>query len=113
MIIVVTDGNETSSTPTLEDVITAARKAHVSVYVVAIESRLVRARTPLKKLAAGTGGHYYAAASPGYLRRSTPSIADELRRTWQIEYLTAARARREARRSARRPRPGRRSPRRS
>jgi tight adherence protein B len=90
VIIVVTDGNETSSISTLEDVITAARKAHVSVYVIAIESRLF-SPGELKKLAGGTGGRYYAAASPGYLHEIYTRIADELARTWQIEYLTAAR----------------------
>lgn len=90
VIIVVTDGNETSSSANLDDVIAAARKAHVSVYAIAIESRLF-APDQLKKLAAGTGGHYYAAASPDYLRQIYSSIADELRRTWQVEYLTSAR----------------------
>ena len=90
VVIVVTDGNETSSTASLQDVVDAARKAHVSVYVVGIESRLAEPG-PLKALASRTGGRYYAAASPGFLRRIYAGIADELRRTWQIEYLTAAR----------------------
>ena len=90
VIIVVTDGNETSSSASLDDVITAARKAHVTMYVIGIESRLF-APGDLKKLAAGTGGRYYAAASPGFLRAIYGRIADELARTWQVEYLTSAR----------------------
>ena len=90
VIIVVTDGNETASHASLDDVILSARKAHVAVYVIGIESRLF-APDELKRLAAGTGGRYYAAASPGYLHQIYSSIADELSRTWQIEYLTAAR----------------------
>jgi tight adherence protein B len=90
VVIVVTDGNETSSSSTLGDVVNAARRAHVSVYVVGIESRLAEPGA-LKALASRTGGHYYAAASPGYLHSIYAGIADELRRTWQIEYLTAAR----------------------
>ena len=39
VVIVVTDGNETRSTATLESAIHAAREAGVLVYVVAIESR--------------------------------------------------------------------------
>jgi tight adherence protein B len=90
VIIVVTDGNETASSAGLQDVIAVANKAHVSIYVVAIESR---AFTPasLKELAARTGGKYYAAASAGFLRKIYASIADELSRTWQVEYLTATR----------------------
>jgi tight adherence protein B len=90
VIIVVTDGNETSSTSSLQDVVDAAARAHISVYVVGIESRLAEPGS-LKSLASHTGGRYYAAASPGYLRGIYTSIADELRRTWQIEYLTSAR----------------------
>jgi len=90
VMIVVTDGNETSSSATLDDVIAAARAAHVSVYVVGIESKLF-SPGDLEKLASSTGGHYYAAASPGYLHSIYRSIADELSRTWQIEYLTTAR----------------------
>ena len=90
VVIVVTDGNETSSAATLQDVVAAARRAHVSVYVVGIESRLFEPGS-LKALAADTGGRYFAAASPGYLRGIYTSIADELRRTWQIEYLTTRR----------------------
>jgi tight adherence protein B len=90
VIIVVTDGNETSSHASLRDVIAAANKAHVSIYVVAIESRAFTP-APLKELAARTGGKYYAAASAGFLRRIYASIADELSRTWQIGYLTAMR----------------------
>ena len=100
MIIVVTDGNETSSNADLSDVVAAARKGHVSVYVIGITSRLFSPGA-LKKLAAGTGGRYYAAASPGFLHRIYSSIADELSRTWQIEYLTAARPGRQGRRHRR------------
>jgi tight adherence protein B len=90
VVIVVTDGNETSSTATLDDVVSAARAAHASIYVVGIESKLF-SPGDLEKLAGKTGGHYYAAASPGYLHSIYRSIADELSRTWQIEYLTTAR----------------------
>jgi tight adherence protein B len=90
VIIVVTDGNETASNATLRDVVEAANHNHVAVYVVGIESRLFEP-SPLKALAGRTGGRYFAAASPGYLHRIYSAIADELRRTWQFEYLTAAR----------------------
>ncbi len=89
VIIVVTDGNETSSHAGLQDVIAAANRAHVSIYVVAIESRAFTP-APLQELAARTGGKYYAAAAPGFLRKIYTGIADELSRTWQVEYLTAS-----------------------
>jgi tight adherence protein B len=90
VIIVVTDGNETDSQHSLQQVVAEANKDHVSIYVVAIESRSFTPG-PLKQLAASTGGKYHAAASAGFLRKIYRGIADELSRTWQVEYLTAAR----------------------
>lgn len=90
VIIAVTDGNETESTASLKDVISTANAAHVSIYVVAIQSRAFTP-APLKEMATRTGGKYYAATSAGLLRRIYQNIANELSRTWRIEYLTAAR----------------------
>ncbi len=90
VIILVTDGNETTSKATLDDVVSAARRASVSIYVVGIESRLYNP-TPLQTLAQRTGGSFFAAASPGFIRDIYTGIADELSRTWQVEYVTSAR----------------------
>ena len=89
VIIVVTDGNETRSDATLKDVIAAARKAHTAIYVVAIESSKFTP-APLKELAAATGGRYYGAGSSDALKGVYASIANELKRTWRLEYVTAA-----------------------
>ncbi|HET7857223.1 MAG TPA: type II secretion system F family protein [Gaiellaceae bacterium] len=91
VVIVVTDGNETRSTATLESAIHAAREAGVLVYVVAIESRQF-SPAPLRRLARDTGGSYRGAGSSGELRNVYARIAAELRRTWRVEYLTSARA---------------------
>jgi tight adherence protein B len=90
VLIVVTDGNETRSEASLDDAITAARGADVSVYVVGIESDKFTP-APLRKLAVETGGTYYGAASSDALTGVYASIAEELRRTWQVRYVTAAR----------------------
>jgi tight adherence protein B len=90
VIIVVTDGNETRSDATLDEAIAAAREAGASVYVVAIESERFTPG-PLRELAADTGGTYYGAASSEALAGVYQSIAQELRRTWQFRYVTAAR----------------------
>jgi tight adherence protein B len=89
-VIVVTDGNETRSTATLENAIHAAREAGAVLYVVAIESRQFNP-TPLKRLARDTGGSYRGADSSRQLHAIYASIARELKRTWRVEYLTAAR----------------------
>ena len=90
VVIVVTDGNETRSTATLDNAINAAREAGVLLYVVAIESKQFNP-APLRRLARDTGGSYRGAGSSTELRTIYAGIAAELRRTWRVDYLTAAR----------------------
>jgi tight adherence protein B len=90
VVIVVTDGNETRSTASLENAIRAAREAGVLLYVVAIESRQFNP-APLKRLARETGGSYRGADSSRQLSAIYASIARELKRTWRVAYLTASR----------------------
>jgi tight adherence protein B len=90
VIVVVTDGNETRSEASLGDAVAAARDAGASIYVVAIESERFTP-APLRRLADETGGTYYGAASSEALEGVYQSIAEELRRTWQLRYYTAAR----------------------
>ena len=89
VIIIVTDGNEASSEATLEQTITAAQDAGVSIYVVGIESQLFNP-VPLQQLADATGGKYYGTASTEALSEVYTSIAEELSRTWRLEYVTTA-----------------------
>jgi tight adherence protein B len=91
VVIVVTDGNETRSTASLENAIHAAREADVLLYVVAIESKQFNP-APLRRLAQATGGSYRGAGSSTQLNSIYAGIAQELKRTWRVEYLTAARA---------------------
>ena len=67
-MIVVTDGNETRSSASLDDAIAAARKAGASIYVVAIESPKFNP-APLHKLAEETGGVYHGTSSSATLQR--------------------------------------------
>jgi tight adherence protein B len=89
IIIVVTDGNETRSEASLDDAITAAQDAGVVVYVVAIESESFTPE-PLKRLANETGGTYYGAVSSAALADVYSTIAEQLKRTWRLEYVTGA-----------------------
>jgi tight adherence protein B len=91
VVIVVTDGNETRSTATLDNAIKAARDSGVLLYVVAIESKQFNP-APLRRLAGETGGSYRGAGSSTELSTIYAGIARELRRTWRVEYLTAARS---------------------
>jgi tight adherence protein B len=90
IIILVTDGQETESKASLDEAITAARSAGVNVFVIGIESARFKPE-PLQRLADATNGNYYGAASTEALADVYTSIAEDLRRTWHLEYVTSAR----------------------
>jgi tight adherence protein B len=90
VLIVLTDGADTSSRSNLAAAVAAARSAGVSVHTIAIASPQF-SPAPLRALARRTGGVYRSASSTASLRSVYAAIAEELRRTWRIEYLTAAR----------------------
>ena len=89
VLIVLTDGQEVSSEASLGEAIAAAKEARVTVHPIGILSPAFRPG-PLRRLAGETGGRYHAAASSAELRSIYAAIAAELRRTWQLEYLTNA-----------------------
>jgi tight adherence protein B len=90
VIVLLTDGQEVSSDASLSEAIAAAREAGVTVYPIGIESPSFRPG-PLERLARETGGRYQGAAGTEALRAIYVSLAQELRRTWHVEYVTAAR----------------------
>ncbi len=91
VIVVLTDGADTSSTARLEDAVNAARRAGAAVFPLGIESKQF-SPAPLKRLASATGGTYHGTRSSAELHRVYAQIAADLRRTWRVEYLTSARA---------------------
>jgi tight adherence protein B len=90
VLILLTDGKDTSSKVGLEDAISAANDAGMSVYAIGIAGRDFDPAV-LARLAVPTGGSYHAIASSEALFGAYASIAEELRRTWQVEYVTSAR----------------------
>jgi tight adherence protein B len=89
VIIVLTDGSDYRSEASLDEAVAAAQDAGAAIYPVAIESGGFSAE-PLQQMAAETGGTYYAAASSQALTEVYSSIAEELSRTWRLEYVTGA-----------------------
>ncbi len=89
-IVVVTDGNDVSSSHSLADAVQAARVARASVYSIGIAGPDFDA-APLRQLATGTGGTYRLASSTAELSGVYASLRDELVRTWSLSYLTSAR----------------------
>jgi tight adherence protein B len=90
VLILLTDGQEVSSDASLEQAIGAARDAHVAVYAIGIESPSFRPG-PLQRLAEKTGGRYVGASGTKDLKAIYAALAEELRRTWQLSYVTSAR----------------------
>ncbi len=90
VIIVLTDGRDAASKATLTRAVAAARAARATVYPIGIESAQF-SPGPLRRLASETGGSYRSVASTGKLAAMYAQISHELRLTWRIQYVTAAR----------------------
>jgi tight adherence protein B len=91
VLIVLTDGADlTEGGATLDDAIKAAKAAGVAVYTIGIEASDFNPE-PLRRISEATNGSYYGAATSAALSDVYSSIAEDLRRTWHLEYVTAAR----------------------
>jgi len=90
VIVVLTDGADKGSKHAIGDAIAAARNANAAIYAIGIEGTGFTP-DPLIEIADKTGGKYYGASSTSALSAVYAKIADTLKRTWRIQYLTAAR----------------------
>jgi tight adherence protein B len=90
VVIVLTDGADNASKRSLERAIVAAQSANAAVYAIGIEGKGFTPE-PLGELASSTGGQYYGASSTSDLAAVYGTIAETLKRTWRIQYVTSAR----------------------
>jgi tight adherence protein B len=90
VVVLLTDGRDVSSQASLADAVETAHKAGVLVYPIEIGGGDATA-APLRRMARETGGTFHAAATSKALTGVYSSISAELRRTWRLEYVTAAR----------------------
>jgi tight adherence protein B len=90
VLILLTDGADTTSKQTLEVASAAAREHNVLVYAIGIAGRGYTPE-PLQQLAHDSGGAFYQASSSSALSNVYAAIANRLRNTWRIQYVTAAR----------------------
>jgi tight adherence protein B len=90
VLVLLTDGDDVSSAASLRSAIDAAREASVSVYPIGLESKSFDPE-PLRRLATETGGRYSGTADANRLAGVYASLAAELRRTWQLSYVTSVR----------------------
>ena len=89
VVIVLTDGDDTTTT-SLAKAAAAAKRAGASVYTIGIEGDNFSPQ-PLQELARVTGGSYFPAANSGAVAGAYAAIAEQLRRTWRVGWLSAAR----------------------
>jgi tight adherence protein B len=90
VLILLTDGNDSGSEADLADAVAAARAEGIAVYAIGIVGSGFSPE-PLKQIADETGGNYYGTTSTEALTGVYQSLAEELGRTWRIEYATRAR----------------------
>lgn len=90
VLVVLTDGTDVSSSVTAANALAAAKRAGISVYAIGIESVQFDS-APLEALARETGGRYFAAANPTAVAAAYAAVAEELRKTWRVRWMTRAR----------------------
>jgi tight adherence protein B len=90
VVVLLTDGKDVSSKVSLADALRTAHSAGTLVYPIAIGGDSATT-APLRQMASETGGSFKAAASSSSLSAVYSSIASELKRTWLVAYVTAAR----------------------
>jgi tight adherence protein B len=90
VVVLLTDGDDTTSALTTDAAARVARRSGVTVYPIGIVGDSLDPKV-LRRLADGTGGTYRSVASTAGLKKAYAAIAAEFRRTWRLRYVTAAR----------------------
>jgi tight adherence protein B len=90
VIVVLTDGQDNSSSASFAQAVAAARVAHAIVYTIGVAGRGFAPRA-LRELATMTGGSFQQASSTSQLAAIYAAIGRALDGTWELSYSTAAR----------------------
>jgi tight adherence protein B len=90
VVVLLTDGKDVSSEESLTEALAAAHRSATAVYPIAIGGSNATT-APLRRMARETGGTFKSAATSASLSSVYASLAAELRRTWRLEWVTAAR----------------------
>jgi tight adherence protein B len=89
VVVLLTDGDDVGSKTSESAALKALHRVGAVVYPIAFGRHADT--TGLMELASQTGGTFHTASSTSALKDIYAGIARELRRTWRVEYLTAAR----------------------
>ena len=84
LVVVCTDGYDTSSWLQPEEVLESARRSSAVIY--AVTAAEARSRSPLKDLADATGGHMLAVAKNGDLRGAFQKILQDFRSRYILSF---------------------------
>jgi tight adherence protein B len=90
IVVLLTDGEDASSKASLQDALGTVHHVGAIVYPIAIGGDGATT-DPLRQMAGATGGGFKSAATSASLSAVYASLASELKRSWRIEYVTAAR----------------------
>src|SRR5207248_880759 len=88
VLVLLTDGHDVGSTTSFSQALRAAKRANVVVYTIALGQA---ADSPLRRLAIGTGGSFYASPTAAALTKVYRRIGSELDHTWKVSYTSNAR----------------------
>jgi Ca-activated chloride channel homolog len=93
VLIVVSDGGDTASDATLDEVLARARASNVTIYTIGLFEPDDPDRNPgvLKELAQTTGGERFLPRSAGPLMQACEQIAREIRSGYTLGYVPPAR----------------------
>lgn len=89
VLIVLTDGDDVSSRTSVAAAAAQAKRAGVAVYAIGIQGSGF-SPDALQDLARVTGGAYFPAESSAGVAYAYAAIAEQLRRTWRVTYLSSA-----------------------
>lgn len=88
-VVVLSDGSDTGSRQSADDVAAAARQAGVRLYAVGLRSSSFDPG-PLRDLAGGGGGSYSEATSPAELRQIYDQLGEQLASQYLVRYRSPA-----------------------
>lgn len=87
-LVVLSDGGDTNSELTLEEVTAKARESGVQVYAVGLKTRDFNS-TPMQQIAEASGGRYLETPDPGTLSSLYVSLARELQSKYLLSFTLA------------------------
>ena len=94
-LVLISDGEDTNSEYSFDDVLEFARRAGVAVYTIAIATNPQTLRSTISRVARDTGGRSYSVDSAAGLRSIYKKVETELRSQYLVTYQSTGRGSRD------------------